>query len=58
MVHFPMPGHSQRLQLWKNGYSESVNFEDRIDLPEIAREYELSGGTIINIVQLDSKTPN
>jgi len=54
MVHFPMPGHSQRLQLWKNGYSESVNFEDRIDLPEIAREYELSGGTIINIVQHSS----
>lgn len=54
LVHFPLPDHNQRFQLWINGYSKSVSLETSIDLQKIAREYELSGGTIINIVQHSS----
>ncbi len=54
LIHFPLPGSPQRLELWKNGFSESVELESNIDLEAIAKEHELSGGTIINIVQHSS----
>lgn len=51
MIHFPMPGHEERLELWENGFSKSVRLHDKVDLKSIAKEYELSGGTIINVIQ-------
>jgi ATP-dependent 26S proteasome regulatory subunit len=46
-----MPGPDERFKLWKNGFSSSVVLEESIDLKEIAREYEISGGIIINVIQ-------
>jgi ATP-dependent 26S proteasome regulatory subunit len=46
-----MPTAEERLKIWKNGFSPSVELDDAIDLPEIARKYEISGGAIINIIQ-------
>jgi SpoVK/Ycf46/Vps4 family AAA+-type ATPase len=54
LIHFPMPGKDQRFELWRKGFSDSVVMEDKIDLQSLAEEYELSGGTIINIVQHSS----
>lgn len=54
MIHFPMPGIKERLTLWENGFSKAARLEDKIDLPSIANEYELAGGTIINIIQHSS----
>ncbi|MDR8390607.1 ATP-binding protein [Aliifodinibius sp. S!AR15-10] len=54
MVHFPMPGIKERLTLWENGFSKAVRLEDKIDLSAIANEYELAGGTIVNIIQHSS----
>lgn len=54
LIHFPMPGYEERLELWENSFSESAELEKKIDLQEIARKYELSGGTIINVVQHSS----
>lgn len=54
LIHFPMPGREQRLELWKNGFSKSVKMEKKIDLNNIANEFELSGGTILNIIQHSS----
>ena len=51
MIHFPMPTKEERLRLWKNGFSRSVALDKAIDLPEIAKKYEISGGAIINIIQ-------
>lgn len=51
LIHFPMPGPDERFKLWKNGFSSSVVLEESIDLKEIAREYEISGGIIINVIQ-------
>lgn len=54
MIHFPMPGFEERLELWENSFSKAAELEKKIDLPDIARKYELSGGTIINVVQHSS----
>ena len=51
MIHFPMPTADERFQIWKNGFSDSVELESKIDLKEIATKYEISGGAIINIIQ-------
>lgn len=51
MIHFPLPTAEERLRIWKNGFSASVELEKTIDLSEIADKYEISGGAIINIIQ-------
>lgn len=54
LIHFPIPGADERYEIWKNGFSESVELKPNIDLMTIAKEHELSGGTIINIIQHSS----
>jgi len=51
LIHFPMPGYEERLELWKKGFSREARLHEDIDLSAIARKYELSGGTIINVIQ-------
>ncbi len=51
MVHFPMPKPNERLALWKKSLPEDVKLEPGLDLVDIATRYELSGGTIMNIVR-------
>lgn len=51
MVHFNMPEPQQRERLWRESFSPSVTFEDDVDLTAISEEYELSGGSIVNVVQ-------
>jgi hypothetical protein len=51
MIFFPMPRPEERLKLWKNGFSNKCILEEKIDLNQIASNYELAGGSIINIIQ-------
>lgn len=51
MVQFHMPEPEQRERLWRETFSSSVTLEKEIDLSYISEEYELSGGSIVNIVQ-------
>jgi AAA+ superfamily predicted ATPase len=51
IIHFPMPTVEERLKIWKNGFSSSAELDEAIDLPEIAKKYEISGGAITNIIQ-------
>ena len=51
MVHFPVPKPEERMKLWKQGFPAVAALEPRIDLRDIAKKYELAGGSIINIVQ-------
>ncbi|MEO1054848.1 MAG: ATP-binding protein [Bacteroidota bacterium] len=51
MIHFPMPEPEERMELWKKGFSDATELEDRIDLTEIAKKYNIAGGSIINVVQ-------
>ena len=50
IVHFPMPNPSQRLQLWKQTMSPDLPFANEVDIMQLAREYELSGAEIVNIL--------
>jgi SpoVK/Ycf46/Vps4 family AAA+-type ATPase len=50
-INFPMPTADERYKIWNNGFSKSVELDKSIDLLEIAKKYEISGGAIINIIQ-------
>jgi hypothetical protein len=50
MIFFPMPRPEQRLKLWQNAFVNS-KLDKKIDMREIARKYELSGGAIINVLR-------
>ncbi|WP_142714889.1 ATP-binding protein [Fodinibius sediminis] len=54
MIHFPIPSYSERLELWKQGFSNEASLKKEIDLKAIAKEYKISGGTIINVIQHSS----
>jgi hypothetical protein len=54
VVHFPMPKAAERLRIWKHAFSLKAILEDRVDLSQIAERYELSGGTIMNVVRYSS----
>lgn len=51
IISFQMPQANQRHDIWKNNFPETSTFEKAIKLEEIARRYELSGGSIMNIIQ-------
>ena len=51
MIHFTMPGPEERLLLWKNAFSGKCQLDPEIDLENIAEQYELAGGAIINVLR-------
>lgn len=54
MVYFPMPGPEERLRLWRGAFSKKTPLESAVDLDALAREYEVTGGAIINVVRYAS----
>lgn len=54
VVNFPMPRAEQRENLWKNTFSSKMKLAEEINLRDIAKRYELSGGSIVNIVRYSS----
>ena len=54
IIHFPMPKPAERLKLWQNGFSKASILEDKINLKQIAKDYELSGGAIMNVIRSSS----
>jgi hypothetical protein len=51
MLYFPTPDTEQRLLLWQNAFGKGLPLTDDVDLMQIARDYELAGGSIINVVR-------
>jgi hypothetical protein len=51
MIHITMPAAEQRLQLWKNAFSDDFPLAQDVDLNLIAEKYELAGGAIINVLR-------
>jgi hypothetical protein len=54
VVNFPMPKATERMRLWKNAFSPKARFEPGVDLDAMADKYDLSGGTIMNVVRYSS----
>lgn len=54
VIYFPVPAPEQRLQLWSNAFPEVATLDEKINLKHIAFKYELTGGTIMNIIRYSS----
>ena len=53
-VYFPMPRKPERLKLWEQGFSPVSTLENEILLEEIAEQYEMAGGAIMNVIRFAS----
>ena len=51
IVYFPMPGEAERLRLWNKAIPKKIDLASEIDLGKIARQFQLSGSSINNIVR-------
>jgi AAA+ superfamily predicted ATPase len=51
IIQFNMPSAEERLQLWENAFAGTCALSPEIDLTAISRDYELSGGAIINVLR-------
>lgn len=54
VIHFQKPQASERQALWKGAFSQTSTFDEGVSIEQIAQQYELSGGSIINVVQYAS----
>ncbi len=54
IIHFGKPQSRERLRLWKGAFSSASTPPDDDVLAQIAKQYELSGGAIMNVVQTAS----
>jgi AAA+ superfamily predicted ATPase len=50
-IYFAIPSAQERYQLWTNAFSGTCTLDPGIDLQQIAEEYELAGGAIINVLR-------
>lgn len=53
-TYFPMPRAEERLRLWQQGFSKKAKLDKVLDLEKIAREYMLSGGSVMNVIRYAS----
>ncbi len=51
IIHFPMPKETERLKLWKQGFSKKTKLASDVSLKNIANDFELSGGSIMNVIR-------
>lgn len=54
VIYFPMPKPDERLRIWENAFSSKSVLDGNVHLPRIAEKYDLSGGTIMNVVRYSS----
>jgi len=54
IIHFPVPKFPERLKLWQQSFSTHTRLAADTDLVRIAEKFELTGGSIINVVQYAS----
>jgi DNA polymerase III delta prime subunit len=50
-IHFPRPNVEERLMLWQKSMPQSLEANGDIDLRTLAERFELTGASIINIMQ-------
>jgi ATPase family associated with various cellular activities (AAA) len=51
VVHFPLPTSEERLHLWKTSLPGACKLAPGLSLSAIADRYELTGGSIMNVVR-------
>lgn len=50
VVHFNMPDFELRLKIWKNMFSSKTPISDDVNFEYLAKNFEIAGGSIKNIV--------
>jgi AAA+ superfamily predicted ATPase len=51
LINFQMPRAKERLLIWQHTFSSKTFFAGDVDLPAISRDFEISGGSITNVVR-------
>lgn len=51
IIYFGIPEVEERFQLWKNAFNQNCTLDPEIDLYKIAEDFELAGGSIINVLR-------
>ncbi|MCH5716215.1 ATP-binding protein [Niabella hibiscisoli] len=51
IIKFMQPTPDEREKIWKNTFPEKMEFGNNEDVPALVKQYELSGGNIVNVVQ-------
>ncbi|GAA4316895.1 hypothetical protein GCM10023149_14190 [Mucilaginibacter gynuensis] len=54
IIHFQKPQMRERLRIWDSAFSAQSNPPDKNNMQQIAHQHELSGGSIMNVVQYAS----
>jgi len=54
VIYFQKPQQRERIKLWTSAFSQACRPPAREDIEKISSQYELSGGSIINVVQFAS----
>jgi hypothetical protein len=54
VIQFAIPKTAERLKIWRNAFSPRAELEPGLKLSKIAEKYEVSGGTIMNVVRFAS----
>jgi hypothetical protein len=54
IIHFPKPQPKERMRLWSKAFSQVCTPPGQEELIKVAQQYDLSGGSIMNIVQFAS----
>lgn len=50
LVEFPMPNKEERLELWRRSIPAKAKLANNIDIKSLAKEHELTGGSIMNVM--------
>ncbi len=51
VIHFPIPNAAERFMLWQKAMPASLTTDETVNLQELAKQYEMSGASILNAVQ-------
>ncbi len=51
LIHFSIPNSTERLLLWKKSMPAGLMPHSSVSMEDLARQYELSGASILNAVQ-------
>ncbi|MBI5916469.1 MAG: ATP-binding protein [Bacteroidetes bacterium] len=51
MIFFPIPKPEERQLLWEKAFPPNVEIDPKIDWPQVSQHYELTGASIMNVVQ-------
>jgi hypothetical protein len=54
VIYFPVPRSEERLLLWRQGFSPKAQLPAHLDLERLARDHELCGSAIMNVIRYAS----